>query len=84
MVGKLETSLYGTRDAAVNFQEEVAKFMKIIGYTEGKYNPCTYWHEKRKLRTLVHGSDFVTVGKREDVEWLKNQMGRRFEIKTKI
>ena len=30
VVGKLEMSLYGTRDAAFNFQEEVAKFMKRI------------------------------------------------------
>ena len=54
LVGKLEMSLYGTRDAAANFQEEIAKFMSQIGYKQGKYNPCTYWHEKRKLRKCVH------------------------------
>ena len=32
LVGKLEMSLYGRRDAAANFQEEVCRFMQKIGY----------------------------------------------------
>ena len=32
----------------------------------------------------MHGDDFVPVGRREDLEWLKNKMGRRFARKTKI
>ena len=40
----LQMSLYGTRDAAMNWQEEVAKEMIKWGFTRGKYNPCLYWH----------------------------------------
>ena len=47
LVGQFEMSLYGTRDAAANFQEEVAKFMEQIRHKQGKYNPCTYWHKSR-------------------------------------
>ena len=60
----LKMSLYGTRDAAKNWQEEVAKTMKAWGFRQGKYNPCLYHHDKWDLRTLVHGDDFVTVGTR--------------------
>ena len=60
MVGKLQMSLYGTRDAAANFQAEAKEFMRSIGFRQGKYNPCTFWHKERGLRTLVHGDDFVT------------------------
>ena len=39
-VGHLQMSLYGTRDAAMNWQEEVAKEMIRWGFRRGKYNPC--------------------------------------------
>ena len=53
VVGKLRMSLYGTRDASVNFQQEVRRFMVGIGFRPGGYNPCTYYHKSRKLRTFV-------------------------------
>ena len=34
LVGVLEMSLYGTRDATANFQMEVAKLMRSLGYTQ--------------------------------------------------
>ena len=42
VVGLLQMSLYGTRDVATNFQAEVGRFMRGIGFYQGKYNPCTY------------------------------------------
>ena len=78
MVGLLQMSLYGTRDAAINFQQEVATFMERLGFMQGQYNPCTFWHAQRQLRTLVHGDDFVTQGGRQEVEWLKQRMMERF------
>ena len=48
IVAMLELSMYGTRDAATNWQEEVAKEMKGWGFKRGKYNPCTYWHKESK------------------------------------
>ncbi len=53
MVGKLRMSLYGTRDAAANFQDEVRGFMVSMGFRQGKYNPCTFFQEGRKVRTKV-------------------------------
>ena len=38
-VGHLRMSSYGTRDAAMNWQEEVAKVMQKWGFTRGQYNP---------------------------------------------
>ena len=34
--------------------------------------------------TLVHGDDFLTSGNRGDCEWMKMQLEKRFEIKTKL
>ena len=45
-VGHLQMSLYGTRDAAMNWQEEVAKEMRQWWFQRGRYNPCLYWHKE--------------------------------------
>ena len=59
-VGLLQMSLYGTRDAATNWQEEVAKEMTSWGFSRGRYKPCLYFHQVTGLKTLVHGDDFVS------------------------
>ena len=38
--GLLNFSLYGTRDAAQNGEEEYAGFMESIGFVRGLANPC--------------------------------------------
>ena len=48
-VGWLQMSLYGTRDAARNWQEEVARQMKKWGFRRGVYNPCLY-SSKRTIK----------------------------------
>ena len=75
-------SLYGTRDASANWQDEVNKSMKQWGFKMGKYNPCTYLHEEMGLRCLVHGDDFVCAGGVEDLKWFKERLIERFEIKS--
>ena len=84
MVGLLGKSLYGTRDAALNFQKEVREVMAQCGFQNGKYNVSTYYHPERGLKTMVHGDDFATVGDIEDVKWLKDKLHKRFELKTTI
>jgi len=84
MVGKLKQSLYGTQDAAANFQAEVKRFMLSIGFQQGRYSPCTYFHPQRRLRTLVHGDDFVTTGTRGQAWWFRQKLEERFEMKTVV
>ena len=84
MVGWLQMSLYGTRDAAANFQEEVRKFMVKHGFRRGLYNVSTYCHEKKNIKTLAHGDDFVSSGDRQDIKWFQSALESRFQVKTKI
>ena len=83
-VAVLLKSLYGTRDAALNFQKEVKAFMKTAGFESGRYNVSTYCNKERDMKNLVHGDDFVTEGDVEDLLWLKSKLEERFEIKTTI
>ena len=75
-------SLYGTRDAAMNWQEEVAKDMRRLGFTRGQYNPCLYYHRQRNLRTFLQGDDFATVGARQEVKWFKTALEQIFGTNT--
>ena len=50
MVGVLKLSLYGTRDAAANFQKEVLKLMTSIGFRQSGYNASLYHKARRDTR----------------------------------
>ena len=41
-----------------------------------------FQHPSKKIRCLVHGDDFVCVGRPEDLKCLKAKLSARFEIKT--
>ena len=84
MVGLLELSLYGTRDAVANFQAEVRKFMVSNGFSQSTFSPQVYYHRERDIATLVHGDDFVSGGDRKALSWLDSRLRQRFEIKTHI
>ena len=83
-VGHLRMSLYGTRDAAMKWQEEVAREMAKWGFRRGRYNPCLYHNPKTGLICMVHGDDFVSTGTTEAEEEFKGQLKARFEIKTQL
>ena len=68
----------------MNWQEEVAREMKMWGFQRGRYNPCLYWQKDDDLMTMVHGDDFVSVGSRESTGAFKRQLEQRFEIKTQV
>ena len=84
MVGKLNLCLYGTRDAAMNWQECVAEHLSKHGFKRGKAYPSLYVHPEKGIHTLIHGDDYVSVGNKEDVNWLKEKLESAFEIKTDI
>ena len=62
MCGKLNVSLYGTRDAARNWEEKYVEVLSELGFVVGKSSPCLFWNEKRDLRSVIHGDDIATVG----------------------
>ena len=43
-VAYLEKAMYGTRDAALCWQDEVTRVMKNLGFVQGLSNPCLFYH----------------------------------------
>ena len=71
MIGELNFSMHGIRNAAQIWGDKCADTMKSIGFEQGKASPCTFYHAERNIRTYIHGGDYVSVGKEEQLVWLK-------------
>ena len=85
MCGLLERSLYGTRDAAYNWTETYTKVLcSDLGFVKGESSPCTFHHEKRNLKTVVHGDDFFTEGPAAELRKMDEDLKKHFEMKTEM
>ena len=82
VLGKLKLCLYGTRDAAKGWQEELSRQLEAIGFVRGTGHPSVFWHPVRKICTIVHGDDYVSSALPADLEWLKLELEKSYEIKT--
>ena len=61
-VGLLLGSMYGCRDAGVNWEFAICKVMIEIGFVQGKASPCIYRHLERQLRVWVQVTSSMTSG----------------------
>ena len=80
--GDLNYSMYGTRDAAQNWATEYAEMLVNIGVTQGKASPCVFHHKGRNIRTFVHGDEYASSSPPTQLEWLKEELEKKCQIKT--
>ena len=80
---KLEFSLYGIRGAAINWHNEYSQQLLNNGFIQGESSPCVFYHPYRKISTIVHGDDYVSVGQESNLQWLEQRLKDKYEIKTK-
>ena len=80
MCGRLNFSLYGTRDAASNWDECYASAL-IEGFKQGLASPCVFHHVARDISTVVHGDDFTSLGTEAELLWLRDSPKHKFLIK---
>ena len=79
---ELKYSLYGTRDAARNWDQEMERFMISVGFQRGKASACIYKHTAKDLAVTIHGDDMVCVGGDRDTEWLHRETAKKYEVKA--
>ena len=80
--GRLMMSMYGTRDAALNWALEYGDTLRAAGYKQGKSNPCLFYHEEKDVAVMVHGDDFVAVGPNQHLEHVEKTLGDKYKIKV--
>ena len=79
--GKLMMSMYGTRDAALNWALEYCDTLQAAGYAQGKANPCLFYHAELNVSVMVHGDDFVAVGPDQHLDSIKTSLSDKYKIK---
>lgn len=84
LCGRLNISMYGTRDAAQNWFDQYSQQLVNIGFKQGIASPCTFYHEGKGIRAYVHGDDYVSVGKPERLDWMKKELEKCYSIKTQL
>ena len=83
MCGKLMKSMYGTRDAASNWEDCYMEFAREIGFNNGIASPCIFKHKTIRLWLTVHGDDFTLLGSDEDLDWFESMIKEKFEVKVR-
>ena len=78
MVGKLNLSLYGTRDAAQNWAKEYTSFLRSLGFCPGCSAPCNFVHKAYEVHVTVHGDDFIATGPMRGLDWFNKKMGSKY------
>lgn len=82
--GRLLMSMYGTRDAAVNWHHEYVSALEGFGMKRGSASPCLFAHPKLDLSAFVHGDDFVAVGPGRAVAMLEGYLKNRYKVKAQV
>ena len=82
--GRLKMSMYGTRDAALNWSLEYAATLQAAGYVQGKANPCLFHNGSLGVSVMVHGDDFVAVGPQQHLEETKKTLESKYKLKTQV
>ena len=63
MLGRLRLCLYGTRDAALNWQQTRSEHLEEAGFKRGIGHPSVFHHPTRDIWTFVHGDDYCSAGR---------------------
>ena len=81
--GRLNMSMYGTRDAASNWEAKYTSVMLQGDFIPGVWNPCIFKHKARSLQCYGHGDDFIAVGSDSDLSWFTSHLSHHFEVKDR-
>ena len=81
MCGKLNKAMYGTRDAAQNWEYAYIEWLESIAFRRGRASPCVFYHEDKGIRLVVHGDDFTVLGYEESLDWFRRCINEKFEVK---
>ena len=84
MCGRMNKSMYGTRDASQNWEEEYRETLTEFGFSRGMSSPCVFYHKGRNLRIVVHGDDFTILGHTPDLDWYRKNTRSNSDVKQII
>ena len=76
--GRLMQSMYGTRDAAQNWEMDHTRFMEEVGFVRGIASPCVFYNPDRDIQAAIHGDDFTLLGTPEGLDWFRARISAKY------
>ena len=83
MCGRLNVSMYGTQDAAANWEHKYSSHLIDNGFKRGKSSPCVFWNPTTGVRCVVHGDDFTFAGNEEELKKCTKMMENEYVVKVR-
>ena len=82
-VGKLLRTLYGTRDAANQWDACFKERIATLGYDVGMSSPCFYCHRDRLSIGWRHGDDLIFIGEEGHMNMLFEEISKLIIVKKR-
>ncbi len=77
----LKKAMYGPPVSAQNWELEYTEMMTDMGFRQGSYSACVFYHEEKNVRVVVHGGDFTVLGPSKSLDWFRGVAQQRGEVK---
>ena len=74
VLGKLQMSLYGTRDASANWEKAYGDHLIANGFIVGVASPGLFYNAEHDVRIYLHGDGFITLTDDLGQAWYKAVM----------
>ena len=71
--GRLLRCMYGTKSAAMRWEDTYTQALGRLGFAQGRASPCCYTHESRDLQLVVHGDDFTVLGCSDELDFFQKR-----------
>ena len=81
--GRLLRCMYGTKSAAMRWEDTYTQALGRLGFAQGQASPCCFTHKTRDLRLVVHGDDFTVLGCSDDLDYLQKGIQTEFDLKVR-
>ena len=78
--GKLHRTMYGTLDAAEQWGIHYSNTLINAGFQQGQASPCHFYHPLHKVWVLVHGDDFMIIGRQAGRDYTTEVLGKAYKI----
>ena len=83
-VGLSKKSMYGTRDAAINWERDWQEHVKNWGFQLEPSSMNVFHHKENRVLGLTHGDDFVLTGPTKKLMEFERKMTNVYPIKAKV
>ena len=82
-VGRMDRTMYGTRDAGAIWEETYTSCLLQMGFTQGSSSPCTFFHRELGIALVVHGDDFTALGTDAALDVYEKHIASFFEVERR-